>query len=233
MQREQLAELSLQLQQGSVDVLTVQQLLQQQQQLLQELYCRIRSEEDIDAMARTLDSLMVAVFSYLKSNLPPMRNKPAAAAEVAAAAATAAAATERETAAAGDYSPCVNDSPLLSPACDAALAAAASGATTAAASAAGTSSHDPPVAAGAATGAAAAAGGGGGGGFVSEADVLVAELLDAFIRVVLPSHSCRFTQFILFFVASLDGRWAQLLLQQLFHLLVNRQRHSRLVRANP
>ena len=68
-QREQLAELSLQLQQGSVGLATVQQLLQQQQQLLQELYCRVRSEEDIDSMARTLDCLMVEVFSFLKARL--------------------------------------------------------------------------------------------------------------------------------------------------------------------
>ncbi|OEH80252.1 hypothetical protein cyc_00098 [Cyclospora cayetanensis] len=115
---------------------------------------------------------------------------------------------------AADYSPCVDDSPLLSPACDAAVAAV----TAAAVGEGGAAARH------AAFGEAAAAV----SGVASEADVFVAELLNAFVRVVLPAHNCRHTQFIVFFVASLEVRWTVLLLQQLFMLLVNRARHIRL-----
>ncbi|CDI87593.1 hypothetical protein EPH_0000100 [Eimeria praecox] len=170
--REQLAELSLQLQQGSVGLETVQLLLQQQQQLLQELYCRVRSEEDIDYMARSLDSLMLQVFGFLKIRLllPRSSSKSVAAAAAAAAAPAAAPAAAAAAAAAersrvnADYSPCADDSPLLSPSTEAAAAAGTAAAATTTATA---------------TAAAAAA----------AADCLAADVFEAFVRVVLPVPS--------------------------------------------
>ncbi|CBZ51782.1 conserved hypothetical protein [Neospora caninum Liverpool] len=67
---------------------------------------------------------------------------------------------------------------------------------------------------------------------LTEADVLVYELMDVFIEVVLPVHKCKYVQFLVFYLANLRVEWAGRLMSLLFRMLFDRQQHMLLRRIS-
>nr|PUA87022.1 RNA polymerase I specific transcription initiation factor RRN3 [Toxoplasma gondii TgCATBr9] len=67
---------------------------------------------------------------------------------------------------------------------------------------------------------------------LTEADVLVYELMDVFVEVVLPVHKCKYVQFLVFYLANLRVEWAGRLMSLLFRMLFDRQQHMLLRRIS-